>query len=153
LRSERWRVSPEVAGELGENTLMDSSIHPPRVSHLHYRFEGWLGDDLLQTFPCFLVSASLAEALERAGLVGIEVAQAEVSLSPEFKELYPGRSIPDFRWLKITSKERDADFWVTPDFELEVSDRALHVLRTFSLAHALIEPAVKPPPDEEAPKH
>lgn len=144
MNSERWRVSPEVAGELGENTLMDSSVHPPRVSHLHYRFEGWLGDDLLQAFPCFLASASLAKMLEGAGLVGIEVAQAEVSLSPEFKELYPGRSVPDFHWLKITGKNRDADFWLTPDFELEVSDRALNVLRKFSVAHAVIEPAVTP---------
>lgn len=144
MNSERWRVSPEVAGELGENILMDSSVHPPRVSHLHYRFEGWLGDDLLQTFPCFLASASLAEALENMGLVGIEVEQAEVSLSPEFKELYPDLSMPDFCWLKITGKNRDADFWITPDFELEISDRALNVLRKFSVAHAEIEPAVIP---------
>jgi hypothetical protein len=35
---------------------------------LHHRFEGWLGDELLETFPCFLVSSAMAAALEEAGL-------------------------------------------------------------------------------------
>jgi hypothetical protein len=136
---ERWVVSPEVAGELGENTLMDTSAYPPRVSRLHYRFEGWLGDDLLEVFPCFLVSAALAEALEEAGLDGFTLDKAEVSVSPGFQELYPGLALPEFRWLKIARQSRDADMGLTPDSRLEVSGRALRILRKFSVAHAVIE--------------
>jgi hypothetical protein len=141
MSRERWLVSPEVAGELGDNTIMDTSIHPPVVSHFHHRFEGWLGDDLLEVFPCFLVSSALAKALEEAGLVGFSMDDVEVSTSPEFQELYPERTLPEFRWLKITGKDRDADFCLTPNFRLEVSSRALEVLRKFKIAHAEIEAA------------
>jgi hypothetical protein len=139
MSRDRWVVSPEVAGELGENTVMDSSVHPPRVSRLHYRFEGWLGDDLLEAFPCFLVSSALAKALEEAKLLGFSLDDVEVSVSPEFQERSRGRALPEFRWLKITGQSRDADFWLTPDFRLEVSGEALATLTKFDLSHATIE--------------
>ncbi len=137
----RWVLSPEVAGELGENTIMNTSVHPPDVSHFHHRFEGWMGDELLEVFPCFLVSSALAKALEEARLVGFSLDDVDVSVSPEFQELYPGRTLPELRWFKITGKDRAADFWLTPDFRLEVSSRALEVLRKFKMAHAVIEAA------------
>lgn len=141
MSTERWVVSPEVAGELGEHTAMDSSVHPPRVSHFHHRFEGWLGDELLEASPCFLVSSALAMALEEARLVGFSLDTLDVSVSPEFLELASGHPLPEFRWLKITGEDRSADFRLTPDFRLEVSSRALEVLKKFRLAHAVIEVA------------
>jgi hypothetical protein len=140
MSAERWVLEPEVAGELGDNTVLNTSVHPPVVFHFHHRFEGWLGDELLTVFPCFLVSSALAKALEEARLVGFSLDDVEVSTSPEFQELYPGRTLPEFRWLKITGKDREADFRLTPDFRLEVSSRALEVLKRFNLAHAEIEP-------------
>ncbi|MFY0562537.1 hypothetical protein ACN28E_01735 [Archangium lansingense] len=118
---------------------VNESVHPPEVSHFHHRFEGWLGDELLEVFPCFLVSSALANALEETRLVGFSLRDVEVSTSPEFQELYPGRALPEFRWLKITGKDRDADFWLTPDSRLEVSSRTLGILRKFKIAHAVIE--------------
>ncbi len=141
MSKARWVVSPEVAGELGEHTAMDASVHPPRVSRLHHRFEGWLGDELLEVFPCFLASSALATALEEAGLVGFSLDTVEVSASPAFLELSSGQPLPEFRWLKITGKDRNADLRLTPDFRLEVSNRALEVLRRFKLAHSVIEAA------------
>lgn len=138
---EQWVLSPEVAGQLGDNTRMDASKHPPRVSHLHHHFEGWLGDELLEVFPCFLVSSALGEALEEARLEGFSLGEVEVSVSPEFQELYPQRILPEFRWLKISGEKNEADFWLTPDFRLGVSGRALKVLQAFKLDHAVIERA------------
>lgn len=141
MNKNRWVLEPEVAGELGENTILDTSVHPPIVSYFHHRFEGWLGDDLLEVFPCFLVTSALAKALEEAGLVGFSLDDVEVSVSLEFEFMYPGRVLPEFRWLKITSKDREADFYLRPDHHLEVSSRALDILRRFNLAYAEIEPA------------
>lgn len=141
MRKDRWVLSPEVAGELGDNTRLDSSVHPPRVIHFHHRFEGWQGDELLEAFPCFLVSSDLAKALTEEPLSGFSLAEVEVSTSPEFQELFPGRPLPEFRWLKITGENHDADFRLTPDFRLEVSHRALEILRKFKIAHAEIEAA------------
>lgn len=141
MRMDRWVVSPEVAGELGDASIMDSSVHPPTVSKLHHRFEGWLGDDLLEAFPCLLVSSALAKALEEARLVGFSLGEVDVSVSPEFLELYPQRTLPEFLWLQITGEDCNADFRLTPDFRLEVSSRALEVLKKFNIAHSVIEAA------------
>jgi hypothetical protein len=111
------------------------------VSRLHHRFEGWLGDDLLETFPCFLVSSALGAALEEARLVGFSLDAVEVSVSPEFLELSSGHPLPEFRWLKIAGEDRNADFRLTSDFRLEISNRALEILKKFKLAHAVIERA------------
>jgi hypothetical protein len=141
MREQRWVVCPEVAGELGEDTELDASVHPPRVFRLHHRFDGWSGDELLEVFPCFLVSARLGKALEEGRLVGFRLEEVAVSVSPEFRELFPGRPPPDFRWLQMTGDSPEADFRLTPDFRLEVSSRALEILRQFNIAHAEVAPA------------
>src|SRR5580700_5627195 len=92
-------LEPEVAGGLGPRTIMDRSVHPPRVTHLHYHFEGWLGDQLVESFPCWLVTAAVGAEIKDAGLTGAEFGDAEVSASETFRELHPGRSLPSFRRL------------------------------------------------------
>ncbi len=52
-------LEPEVAGQLGEQTVMDRSTHPPTIEKLHFVFDGWLGDDIVATFPSFWVSKNL----------------------------------------------------------------------------------------------
>lgn len=58
------KLQPEVAGGLGAKTIMNTTVHPPSVSILEYEFDGWLGDDLLESFPCFVVSERLKNPLE-----------------------------------------------------------------------------------------
>jgi hypothetical protein len=135
----RWYISPEVAGQLGERTDLDPSLYPPIVAHLHYQFDGWLGDDLLEAFPCFIVTERLADALEKSALTGWHLQNVTVSKSVMFEDLYPGRELPGFRWL-IVDGQQDDDFTVTDKVRLEVSDRALNFLRTHSIDNAIIEP-------------
>lgn len=93
-------LMPEVAAMgLGKNTIMDRTVHPPIVSYLHYDFDVWLGDDLLEAFPCFIVTEGLAETIRNANLSGVEFHQVEISTSEQFKEMYGAREIPPFVWL------------------------------------------------------
>lgn len=124
-----FMLEPEVAGGLGEHAELDTSIYPPRVTHLHFQFEGWLGDDLLETFPIFLVSESLATKLAESRLGAFTFRDAEVTLSPEAEEMLAGRSLPAFRWWDVSGRAGVDDFGVTDKAELVVSDRALAVLR------------------------
>lgn len=64
-------VEPEVAGGLGKYTIMDRNTHPPIVSKLHYQFDGWLGDVLLESFPCFIVTEAAKLKLQAVGATGI----------------------------------------------------------------------------------
>jgi hypothetical protein len=129
-------LEPEVAGGLGPSTVADRSVHPPRVERLHYEFDGWLGDELLESFPCFIVSAALASNLSSSGLSGFVLDDVLVTVSSEFAELYPTRVLPTFHWLKITGRAGTDDFGLSSDHRLVVSAEALATLRLFQLNHA-----------------
>jgi hypothetical protein len=129
-------VEPEVAGGLGPSTVMDGGA----VTRLEYRFDGWLGDELLEVTPCFVVTERIAAELERAGLTGFVLAEVLITTSEVFRELYPGRQLPPFRWLKIVGGPSD-DLARDHLGVLAVSRRALELLeRLKAIAHADIEP-------------
>jgi hypothetical protein len=98
-----YYVEPEVSGGIGCGTAMDSSVHPPVVSRLVYEFVDWLGDGLITSFPCFLVTTDLAKQIEQAGLDGFLFDEVTVTLTPEAKELMD-RPLPPWKWLKITGE-------------------------------------------------
>lgn len=131
-----YQIEPEVAGGWGENTEADTSVHPPVVLSLHFEFQGWLGDDLLESFPCFLVSEQLGQAIRAANLDGFSLKQVEISYSAQFIELQRRPMLPKFNWLKITGGAGQADFGMSEAHLLVVSEEALAVLRQFSLNNA-----------------
>jgi hypothetical protein len=132
-------LEPEVAGELGPETIMDSSVHPPAVAVLHYELSGWLGDDLLESFPCFIVTDRCRRALETGGVSGCAFAPAKVTVSETFSELYPGRALPDFIWMKVNGRAEEDDFGLSSDYRLVISDRALRILEELQISHCDVE--------------
>ncbi|MEV6527554.1 hypothetical protein AB0M43_37075 [Longispora sp. NPDC051575] len=126
-------LEPEVAGELGPGTVIDTTVHPPRVSVLEYVFTDWLGDDLLESFPCYLASERLADAIERSDVTGYRFDHVDVSVSPEADELLEDATLPAFRWLIATGTACVDDFGTTSKGEIVVSDRALELLRSFTI--------------------
>ena len=97
-------IRPDVAGGLGRNTVLDPSVHPPIVTKLHYVVEGWTGDVLVTTFPCYLVTEETQRALQQIGFSGATFAEAEVTTSEEFHEYQPGQELPPFVWLKVNGR-------------------------------------------------
>ncbi len=90
-----YALEPEVASHLGDHAVVDRSVHPPAVERLHYEFDGWLGDDLLESFPCFMVTKGLRERLAESGLSGYLLDDAEVSASDLFEEIHPDQELPE----------------------------------------------------------
>ncbi|MEO8502143.1 MAG: hypothetical protein ABI565_14580 [Vicinamibacteria bacterium] len=134
-----YALDPEVAGELGEHSLLDASVHPPIVKRLHYHFQGWLGDDLVQSFPVFLVSDRLRRAMEAAKLSGGSFDDAEVSVAEDFGAVSMGRSLPGFSWLKVTGIAQRDDLGVAgDDYCLVVSEGALNCMRRFALENCAV---------------
>lgn len=134
-----YTLEPEVAGELGSETILDSTKHPPKVDSLHYEFFGWLGDEILEAYPCFIASERCRNELERASLSGIEWGPVKITKSLQFEELYPGRGLPSFFWMKVTGLAEKDDFGMNEDSILVISARALKVLRNVALNHADVE--------------
>lgn len=140
--SNYYAVEPEVAGGWGESTVFTTV--PGKgvvVQRLHYKFDGWLGDELLESSPCFIVSQRMADEIERAGLTGVQFDLVEVTVSEQFKQLYPDRGLPKFLWLKVEGSPGRDDFGITSGLKLVVSERALDVLKRVGFSHAAsIEP-------------
>ncbi len=134
-------VEPEVAGGWGPDTQFTRTPGQPVVVHkLHYVFDGWLGDQLLETSPCYIVTAALADRITQANLTGFVLDSVKISKSDQFESLYPGRELPDFRRFRVEGAAGQDDFGVTRDLMLVVSDTALATLQDVGITHALVEP-------------
>jgi hypothetical protein len=130
------KLSPEVPGGLGDNTVLDTSLHPPRVVQLEFVLDNWFGADIIESFPVFLVTEALAEALADSGLGVFELRDAAVTVTPEADDLRQQLDIPafpTFRWFHVTGTAGSDDFGVDHMGSLVVSDRGLALLQQFNL--------------------
>lgn len=134
-----YSLEPEVAGGLGVNSLIDSTVHPPIVTRLHYHFEGWPVDDLIETFPCYIVTRRLKMAIEESSLIGFILGPVEISKSVMFDEIHPGMELPEFHWLKVNGIKGKDDFFIADDHRLVVSRKALDIFQKFTLENCDLE--------------
>jgi len=134
-----YLLEPEVAGGLGQNSQIDRSAGKVDVMKLHYEFEGWLGDDLLESCPCFIGTVRLVELLNANMLSGYTIDNLEVSMSYEFRHAYPHRKLPEFLWIKVHGDPGIDDFGLSSNGSLVVSSKALSVLNQCNLNHCDIE--------------
>ena len=123
-------LEPHVAGELGSKTKLDATTHPPTIEELHYVFDSSESDDIVQSFPVFLVSAGLAVSIANSELTGARLAVAQCSLREP-----PDVAMPPYRWLQIVGHPSRDDFWITHEHRLAVTQAAMNVLRGHRLDH------------------
>lgn len=126
-------LEPLVAGELGDGTRLDPSTHPPAVDVVDFVLDAPAEDDLIESFPVYLVSEHIAELLSRAGLGGFTLEGARVSPSREYVEVYGDRPHKEYRWLRLRFSP-DADCWLDNEHRLCVSERMMAVLSQGVLA-------------------
>lgn len=147
-----YMIEPEVAGEIGEQTVYENYDdiiargERARIAYLHFVFMGWLGDDILEVTPCFLVSDKLKKAIEESQLSGYGFQGIQVSLSEECREMYPNEEFPLFYRLipQGTIKVKDEkysdwdnmDFCVTENMYLVVSEKVMNIFKDFQLDNA-----------------
>jgi hypothetical protein len=134
-----FTLQPEVAGGLGAKTVMDTTVHPPLVSVLEYEFDGWLGDDILESFPCYIITERLKNLLEESLFTGYIFDNVIISTSETFDELYPETNLPEFHWLKIEGEAGIEDIGFSESNHLIVSESFLKVLLQVNLKHCLTE--------------
>jgi len=133
-------VEPEVAGGIADRTVMDSDAHPPEVTRLHYEFDGWLGDAIVESFPVFIVTQSAKEELIRIGATGAVFDEVEVTVSGEYTELYPDQDLPPFVWMKTVGKAGKDDIAAVADGRLVLSRRAIDTFKKVGFSNADVEP-------------
>jgi len=134
-----YYIEPEVSGGIGRNSIIDASFHPPIVKKLNLEFDGWLGDDLIESFPCFIVSEILKNKIDQKKLTGFRFDDVEITKSETFNEFHANKILPEFYWLQITGKAGQHDFGIASDFRLVVSSDALLIIKQTRVEQATIE--------------
>lgn len=134
-----YRLDPQVAGELGDETVLDSSTHPPLVSQVDYVLDQPDADDLIQSFPIFLISTGLGSRLQDAGLTGFALAGALVRPSENYLAIYGAVPHPQYMWFQVIRADIEADCWLDESLQLCVSDRMMRHLEAADLSDCLIE--------------
>ncbi len=138
-----YALEPDVPGGLGEDTALDTTVHPPRVvGTLYYEIDNWFGDDLITSHPVYLVTEKLAATLTGSGLGHFEVRNVEIVYGQAaFERLYRhGLSeFPEFCWLFVTGTAVQDDVGLTPRGRLIVSGAALRVFRQGNLNMCEVE--------------
>lgn len=149
-------LEPEVAGGWGPNTVVTNReqvraglAQVPDVAHLHYVFDGWLGDELLTTHPCFIVTQSLADTLRNGSLTGFRFDDVEITMSELYDELEPEQELPQFvRLLPFGTVEMASwpgvthwsghDFCLTRRAQLVVSHKAWEAISRHRVVHCRV---------------
>ena len=143
--SQYYIIEPEVAGGLGLNSNIDRTTFPPIVEKLHFVFEGWLGDPILESFPCFIVTDRLARKMEEAGLTGFHLQPLEVSFSESFHSSETDPKSEEFRWLVLDTGDISTDLATTNDGRLVASKKALELMIASGMKNAEISTAHEGP--------
>lgn len=133
-------LEPEVAGGIGPNSELHRDDGKLVVTRLNYEFDGWLGDALLETTPCFIITNEARQLIESAALTGVSFSDVEVTRSDLFNDLYGEKLLPHFWWMIVEGEPKADDFGMSSDLRLIASGQAISILRQAGLMHAEIEP-------------
>lgn len=134
-----YTLEPEVAGHLGTRTIRDNTAHPPVIKKLHYIFDGWLGDDIIEAFPVYLISDKLYQSMKQSNLTGYKIEKCEIEKSEIFTTMQAKAILPDFYWLQIIGKNNNSDFRLNKNNQLTVSKQAFSLLKKHNIRHCDIE--------------
>lgn len=123
-------VEPEVAGGLGPSSIIEPGTHPPIIHKLEYRFEGWLGSHIIESFPICLASDVLLRELRAQELTGFTEDNVTVTFSEEFQPSASTQKMPSFKWLKIVGQMNKDDFFLADDQRLVISENAKMIIES-----------------------
>ncbi len=131
-------IEPEVAGGIGSNSKTHWEKGKLVVTRLNYEFSGWLGDAIIESTPCFVVTDTARQMIEKAELSGVSFDDVEITRSGMFVDLYGERELPQFHWLVVHGQPEADDFGMANDLRLVVSRGALDILKRAGVDHAEI---------------
>lgn len=137
------KIQPEVIVGLGDNTeFLEKAAPFKTVIKLHINLEDWLGDDLMECYPCYIITENLKKLLEDNSFKGFEIQDMNVSLDENFENNYQqSKPLPEFYRLKITGLRNNDDLFLDEERNLNISGAFLDFLESnVDLKHLEIEP-------------
>ncbi len=126
------KLQPEVIVGIGQNTEFEENKPPYKtVIKLQITLEDWLGDDLMECYPCYIVTQRLKDKLEiNNKLTGFKFSDMEVIKDEYFDDNYQlSRPIEKFYWMKIVGKKNINDVFIGDSYSLYASKEFINFLR------------------------
>ena len=134
------KLNPEVIVGLGERTeFLEKEAPFKTVTKLHIQLEDWLGDDIMECHPCYIVTEELKIALENSDFTGYELAEMEVTRDEYFANNYQlKKALPKFYWLKIKGQKQIDDLYISENDDL-MSDSRFTELILNKFSHSYLD--------------
>jgi len=86
-----FQLNPEVPGDEGPGTIVANMSRlqagldfVPEITHLEVEFDTWLGDDIAEATPCYIVSDNLATAIRQSSLSGYRFEDITITTTDVF---------------------------------------------------------------------
>ncbi|GAL82602.1 hypothetical protein JCM19274_5677 [Algibacter lectus] len=137
------KIQPEVICGLGEKTTF-KEFEPPfkTILNLHIDLEDWLGDDLMECYPAFIITEKLKKGLEISDFSGFKFSEMEVSKAEYFEDNYQlEKPVPIFFWLQVIGQEFADDILLNDKKELYLKPKLLKYLQgKFNVNYLQVEP-------------
>ena len=137
------KIQPEVIVGLGERTEF-SEIVPPfkTITNLHIMLEDWLGDDLMECFPAYIVTDNLKNALVESSYSGFQFKTMEVTQAEYFDDNFQlDKELPIFHWMVISGNIGSEDMALNNKKELFIRSDFLEFLNNdFDLNYLIVNP-------------
>ena len=94
------KIEPEVIVGLGEDTKINKSNYPPIVNYLHINLEDWLGDDLMENFPVFIITEYLKSSLETTRFSGYTIKDLKLTFDEYITYIHPEDKTRVENWIE-----------------------------------------------------
>lgn len=122
-----FKLNPDCTGTFGRKTLYGGELTdvPPQIYRLHYEFDRWSPDELLEVNSVFVGTPALEELIKSLfpRPTGITFDNMTTTSTLVFRQANPGRELANYRWFKVIGKGGVDDFGLSDDFQLVVSAR------------------------------
>jgi hypothetical protein len=138
-----FTVQPEVIVGLGASTEFREKSSPFKpVTKLHIHLEDWLGDDLMECYPCYIVTEKLKKLLDANSFKGFVFTEMEVTKAENCDNNYhPNNPLPNLYWLQIRGRKNIDDIYINDSNHLNIADTFLTFLKSnATLNHLEVEP-------------
>jgi hypothetical protein len=125
-------IQPEVIVGLGAKTVFAEATPPFKaVVKLHIELEDWLGDDLMECHPCYIITEHLKDKLSQSDITGYTIETMLLTKNEYFANNYRiEKKLPAFYWLKVTGMPaKGDDMYIGEGKTLFVSDKLIDFLR------------------------
>lgn len=132
-----YTLEPDVPGSVADPRSIIQNYDT--IQSIHYIFDCWPEDDILTSYPVYIVRKNLAKEFGNSNLTGFSIKACEVSKGKQFAIASPGcGKLPLYEWLHVSGRAGIDDFGITQNLRLAISESVVDTLIEFRVSNSKI---------------